>query len=300
MKKRLLMGLLILPWLLVAMLIHQHQDRVRLVKLPPQSLAQWYQPENERHVWLHTMFNLRRDMQAIEQVVEEVRGQVVPGKVPQMVADKLADNLAEWVNRFTEDYQKIAEMVPEWKHRLDQKSVRDLQTAQVSNQYDEVAVALKSLQASCNDCHHQFRSVTAALYRAPNFEHIRINEGESLSDSMTSLNTTVNQIKLAIRAGEQEPSLAALGELRIGIDAVGEVCSNCHEKMPKTYPDRGLESALDELQVSLESDDMRQQGRDLGTVAVMACAQCHGTHRIAYDTKQLLATKPSLLEVLRH
>ena len=296
MKKRLLIGLFILPWLLFAILIYLHQDRVRLVKLPPQSLAQWYQPENERHVWLHTMFNLRRDMQAIEQIFDQAGAE----QALQVATEEQREKLAEWVNRFADDYQKIAEMVPEWKHRLDQKAVQNLKTAQASDQYDEVAVVLESLQVSCNDCHRQFRSVTAALYRTPNFDHIRINANEPLSDSMKSLNTTVNQIKLAIRVGEQELSLAALGELRHGIDAIGEVCSNCHEKMPKTYPEAGLESALNELQASLESDDMRQQGRDLGTVAVMACAQCHGTHRIAYDIKQMLTTKPSLLEVLRH
>ena len=37
--------------------------------LPPASIAQWYKPQNERQVWLHTMFGLRRSMTAIQEYV---------------------------------------------------------------------------------------------------------------------------------------------------------------------------------------------------------------------------------------
>ena len=32
---------------------------------PPSTIAQWYKPANKRQVWLHTMFRLRREMQAM-------------------------------------------------------------------------------------------------------------------------------------------------------------------------------------------------------------------------------------------
>ena len=50
---------------IVGGIVYLHKDRVTLIKSPPASLAQWYKPENERQVWLHNMFKLRREMQAI-------------------------------------------------------------------------------------------------------------------------------------------------------------------------------------------------------------------------------------------
>ena len=50
----------------IAVLVIKHQPSVQLVKTPPPILAQWYKPQNKRQVWLHNMFKLRREMQAIE------------------------------------------------------------------------------------------------------------------------------------------------------------------------------------------------------------------------------------------
>ena len=38
---------------------------------PPESLKQWYKPDNKRQVWLHTMFRLRREMQAINEYADQ-------------------------------------------------------------------------------------------------------------------------------------------------------------------------------------------------------------------------------------
>ncbi len=50
---------------MVGTIVFIHRDRVALIKTPPASLAQWYKPENKRHVWLHNMFKLRREMLAV-------------------------------------------------------------------------------------------------------------------------------------------------------------------------------------------------------------------------------------------
>ena len=52
--------------LLVIGVTYKHQDKVNLVKTPPTVLAKWYKPENKRQVWLHNMFKLRREMQAVK------------------------------------------------------------------------------------------------------------------------------------------------------------------------------------------------------------------------------------------
>ena len=65
--------------------------------VPPASLEQWYKPANKRQVWLHTMFRLRREMQAIGEYAEQ--------------NDRAA--MDKWIKRLEKDYKKIADMVPE-------------------------------------------------------------------------------------------------------------------------------------------------------------------------------------------
>ena len=273
-----------LSWVLAGALVYLHKDRVQLVKLPPESLAEWYKPLNKRHVWLHNMFKLRREMQAVE----------------HYAALEQAEPLALWTERLNENYQEIREMVPEWGGRLDQDVMSRLLVAQQKNQYAQVEVLLGDLQKSCGSCHVQFRAVTAALYRAPDFAQLQLKDSETLPETMKGLNTQVNNIKIAIGAKDQAWALKSLSELKTGINEMGAMCESCHTYLPKTYPDTVVETALDELHTALLSGDVKQQGEALGKVAVSACAQCHGTHRIAYDTQQILGESPGFIELLRH
>ena len=76
-----------------------HQGKARLLKTPPNVLAQWYKPENERQVWLHNMFKLRREMQAVEFLSE----------------NKDAAHLQKWAGQLNNHYLNIADMVLEWQ-----------------------------------------------------------------------------------------------------------------------------------------------------------------------------------------
>jgi hypothetical protein len=68
--------------LVAAGLVYKHQDKVKLVKAAPIELAKWYKPENKRQVWLHNMFKLRREMQAVAFYAQ----------------NKDAEHLQQWVN----------------------------------------------------------------------------------------------------------------------------------------------------------------------------------------------------------
>lgn len=284
MKQKIIIGLLAFSWVLAGALVYLHKDRVQLVKLPPESLAEWYKPLNKRHVWLHNMFKLRREMQAVR----------------HYAALEQAEPLALWAGRLNDHYQEIRKMVPEWGGRLDQDSMRRLLNAQQENQYEQIDGLLGELQKSCDACHTQFRTVTAALYRAPDFSKMQLRDSETLAETMKALNAQVNDIKIAIGANDQVWALNSLGDLKTGINEMGVLCESCHSFLPKTYPDEVVETALGELHTALVSGDRKQQGEALGKVAVSACAQCHGTHRIAYDTQQLINSKNGFIELLRH
>ena len=62
---------LLLYFLLGVWLVPAYAEPMVSLKKPPASLEQWYKPANKRQVWLHTMFRLRREMQAIAEYAKQ-------------------------------------------------------------------------------------------------------------------------------------------------------------------------------------------------------------------------------------
>jgi hypothetical protein len=282
---------ILLQCLIIAIVInvtYKHKDKVSMVKLPPTSLAQWYKPENKRQVWLHNMFKLRREMQAV-----------------QYYAGNHADSsnedlLNKWTSRLSEHYLKIGEMVPEWQDKLNTESMDVLQALVKNKQFKEVSGVLADLTESCDACHIDYRATTATLYRAPDFSKIEISPLVPLETYMDKLTRQVNQIKIASEDGMTDVALSSLSELKAGINVLGETCSNCHKHDPRTYPDETINSTLTQLEESLKTGTLKDQGRELGTLAVIACARCHGTHRISYDARKQLSDEPDWHQLMKH
>ena len=258
--------------------IYIHKDRVILIKKPPASLAQWYQPENKRQVWLHNMFKLRREMQAVRFYSD----------------NEDMKHLQKWVARLNEHYLKIGEMVPEWSGRLDRNTIAQLQDSAENGNYQNVSDALDKLAESCDACHSDYRAVTAVIYRAPDFSSL---EFDTL---MQKLSKQINRIKIASEDGISNVALSSLAELKHGLNRLGKTCSGCHKKEQPIYPGEKTAKALASLEQSLTSGTPREQGRALGELAVLACARCHGTHRLAYDSRRLMSNEQDWLELVKH
>ena len=270
---------------IVGGIVYLHKDRVILVKSPPASLAQWYKPENERQVWLHNMFKLRREMQAIRLYSD----------------NKDAKHLEKWVTLLSEHYPKIGEMVPEWKKKLDMEAMTRLQESAKSSRYQDVSHALDDLSKGCESCHKDYRTSTVAMYRAPDYSLIEIGPSTSFKEHMEELSTQVNQVKIASEDGMQDIALSSLSDLEKGIDVLGESCVSCHKKQDaKVYPGETINKTIASLRESLGTGTLKDQGRELGTLAVLACARCHGTHRLSSDTRKLFVDRQSWVELIKH
>ena len=269
---------------LLAGTVYVHKDKVILVKKPPPSLGQWYKPENKRQVWLHNMFKLRREMQAVRFYAERKEG----------------EHLGRWVSELGRHYLEIGEMVPEWKGRLDPASLAILQESAGEGRYEELLRAADLLSGSCEGCHRDYRAVVAAMYRAPDFGPLEIDPSTSFRDHMKKLNHDVNQIKVASGDGMKELALSSLSDLKEGINSLGKSCGSCHKKDGLAYPGDKMVEAMDGLEESLKSGTPKEQGMHLGTLAVLACARCHGVHRITYDAGKLFSKGQDWLELLRH
>ncbi len=270
--------------LVIAGIVYKHKDKAVIIKTPPTDLAQWYKPENKRQVWLHNMFKLRREMQAVQFYAE--------------TKDK--EHLRKWALALNEHYLKIGEMVSSWNKKLDISTLSSLQ-ANVDNQdYTGVLAAVKTLQKSCDSCHSDYQAITALTYRAPDFSTLEIEPLVPFNSHMEKLSKQVNQIKIASEDGMSDLAISSLVDLKKDMSKLGQVCSDCHKKDKVSYPSEQMNNTLLSLENSLKTGTLKEQGMDLGTLAVQACARCHGTHRLAFGTKVLLSKDSSLTDLLKH
>ncbi len=269
-------------WFVAAWLLLAAGDSLaeeKWLAVPPASIGQWYKPQNDRQVWLHTMFNLRREMQAVAEYA-------AAGEPALM---------RQWTERFSGDYLKIAEMVPEWKDEVDYGWLKQLRSAAEAGDSEGVVRALGKIEQGCNACHREFQAVTAILYRTPDFSTLSITstaDGTTAEygDVMEELSTLVNRIKISLDDDRQAQALDALGQLRHRLEDLGGSCSNCHkDPAPRErYLGQLTRDALQELERGVKQGDKKLAGRALGSAAVYACARCHAVHRSSYAMRKKL------------
>lgn len=276
-----LQGLLIV---VVGAVAYMHKDKVNLSKAPPASLAKWYKPEHERQQWLHNMFKLRREMQAVK----------------LYSTGNEAELLDKWTALLSKHYLEISEMVPEWDNKLDVEALTRLQESVKARDQQGVSLALDDLNTTCDSCHRDYRGTVASMYRAPDFSSVKLSQPVEYKKHMETLIQQVNQIKIASEDSKQDVALSSLSKLKHGIKLQGETCVQCHEKDTREYPDANMRKTIAELEQSLATGTRKEQGRALGTLAVEACARCHGTHRIASDNRKLLVDGPNWRELIKH
>ena len=185
---------------------------------PPASLEKWYKPVNKRHVWLHTMFRLRREMQAINEYAKQ--------------KDPLG--MEKWINRLEEDYNKIAEMVPEWEEEIKPRLLPELEMFAEKGDTLRVAKTRKMIQRTCDDCHSIYQPLVTAMYRSPHYDDIQVKDingiPQSFEDNMEDLSESVNRILIALDDGHKPIALQASQNLAGQLQNLADSCNSCHKK----------------------------------------------------------------------
>jgi len=246
---------------------------------PPASLEEWYKPANKRQVWLHTMFRLRREMQAIGEYAR--------------LDDREA--MEKWIKRLDKDYNKIADMVPEWEKEIKPRLLSDLETFANKGDTYRLDKTLDMIQRTCDDCHDSYQPLVTALYRSPDYDEIKVNnldgKKQNYVDNMEALSKSVNRILIALDDGHQPVALQATQDLASQLQNLGDSCSSCHKE--DEYPHerilgKATQQRFETLQTSISEERVKDSQKLMGEIAVTVCARCHNTHRIVYDLRNAL------------
>ena len=246
---------------------------------PPTSLEQWYKPANKRQVWLHTMFRLRREMQAIGEYAK--------------LDDREA--LEKWIKRLDKDYNKIADMVPEWEKEIKPRLMPELETFAEKSDTHRLEATLDMIQRTCDDCHDNYQPLVTALYRSPNYDDINVNSidgnKQSFENNMTALSESVNRVLIALDDGHNPSALQASQNLSRQLQNLGDSCNRCHKD--DEYPRERIlgeatQQRFETLQTNINEGRVKDSQKLMGEIAVTVCARCHNTHRIVYDLRNAL------------
>ena len=249
------------------------------IDTPPASLEKWYKPANKRQAWLHTMFRLRREMQAISEYAEQ--------------NDQAG--MKKWIKRLEKDYNKIADMVPEWEKDTKPRLLSELEMFAGKGDTYRVGKTLKMIQRTCDDCHVDFQPLVTAIYRSPHYDDIKLKDingkQQSFEDNMADLSESVNRILIALDDGHKTIALQASQNLKDQLSNLGDSCNRCHKD--DGYPHERIlgdstQKNLESLQAGINEDRVKDSQKLMGEIAVTVCARCHNTHRIVYDLRNAL------------
>lgn len=249
------------------------------IKFPPASLEQWYKPANKRQVWLHTMFRLRREMQAIREYAE--------------TNDTAA--MKKWIQRLDKDYNKIADMVPEWENAIKPRLLSELEMFAEKGDSYRLGRTLKMIERTCDDCHTYYQPLVTAIYRSPHYDDIKIKKegdtSQSFEDNMEQLSESVNRLLIALDDGHKSVALEASQSLSDQLQDLGKSCNSCHKD--DAYPrerilGKATQQRIATLQNNIKQDKVKDSQKLMGEIAVTVCARCHNTHRIVNDLRNAL------------
>jgi cytochrome c553 len=249
------------------------------LKQPPTSLEQWYKPANKRQVWLHTMFKLRREMQAIHDNAES--------------GDKVA--MLKWINRLDKHYNKIADMVPEWEKEIKPRLLSELEMFAKKGDVPRLKKTLKMIKRTCDDCHTVYQPLVTAVYRSPYYDDIKLKSTDgkthSFEDNMEQLSKSVNRTLIALDDGHNNIAMQSSKNLVEQLNTLSDSCSSCHKD--DAYPQerilgKATQQRLEKLKKNISEGKIKDSQKLMGEIAVTVCARCHNTHRITSDLRNAL------------
>ena len=249
------------------------------LEIPPTVLEKWYKPANKRQVWLHTMFRLRREVQAISEYAA--------------LNDQPA--LDKWIKRLEKDYSKIVEMVPEWKKEIKPRLIDELEMFAEKGDFVRLEKTLKMIERTCDDCHTTYQPLVTAIYRSPSYDDIKVNDingvEQSFEDNMEDLSASVNRILIALDDGHKPRALHVSKTLSTQLKNLGDSCKACHKD--DVYPRERIlgkttQVNFEKLQKNISAGRVKDSQKLMGEIAVTVCARCHNTHRIVYDLRNAL------------
>ncbi len=239
----------------------------------PASLDEYFPPQAQGPVYLFEMF-------ALEGPFGGIMGDLQQGDMEGVTANFQA---------FKEQYEKIADLVPEWTALFPMDPVNALGDALQSGDPSKVGPAMGEVGAVCGNCHLRNMVKVQQKYHWPDFHDIEIEnplsgETENFMDYMFAISGTFGAIANDLQQGQLDNARNDFQAFDILFDTLAEKgCSDtaCHGDSPRTYfVDQSVLGMIGQLGQVLNADspDPVAVAELSGGIGNESCIKCHMVH----------------------
>ncbi|MBI2852854.1 MAG: hypothetical protein HYX84_07125 [Chloroflexi bacterium] len=243
----------------------------------PASLDNFFPPKAQGPVWLLEMF-------ALESYFSGTMTDVQQGDS----ASKISTNF----KAFKTQYQKMSDMVPEWKNLFPMKPVDDLGAVLDSGDMAKIGPAFGAVGEVCSNCHVRNLVKAHQKYHWPSFDTVSI--ANPLGGTALGWKDYMLQMSLAFGGIGNDLKQGQLGNARKSYQAFSALfkglpqgCNACHAT-PRTYfVDASVQALVDEMGKALDAPvtEAKKVEELSGAIGNESCMKCHLVHFPAPDTK---------------
>jgi len=268
-----IMGAIVLVTALTTVMSLATQEEAKrpsyAITKPPESMDQYYPLQAEAPVYLQEMFNL-----------EGAWGSIIAN----MQKGDFAAALVAYQG-FSEKYNQLSKMIPEWKGYFKAELVEALGKALQSGDPQQIQEALGKVGSTCGNCHGDNILGTWYRYSWKDLHEISVEDpvsGEEVGfkDYMYMVAGNFGGIGGALQQGQVPAARKAYLGFRSRMEGLKKACENCHETERSYYVSQDVMHTLTIMGVELANPKPNPEeiGRLSGQVGMASCRGCHLVH----------------------
>jgi cytochrome c556 len=284
MKKKKILGAMMITLLVMSWFVSPAMGRDVLIKEPPKSLSKFYPPESKKPEWIGIMHKMSGHF----------------GGVFMNMGQKDWANADKHVNGLAEAYEKASKMVPEWEEYFDLKAAKAFVEAVKSRDPKAIGKASGPLGKTCGSCHDDNIAAVWTKFHWPSVEHMKIedpiDEKEiEYPDYMGLLSKSFKGVTVNFGDGKKDLALKGAKVFKKRYMELKTTCSKCHttDIVKQFFVGEPVAKAFDDMTKELANEKPNPGivWKNVGIIGKLGCKKCHLTHR-AYSIFQEVWEKP--------
>lgn len=235
----------------------------------PETLNAFYPPVAGQPIYLTRMLDLETSFSGI-------------------VVDLMEDDIEGARNSFGDfagKYRDVAEMLPEWKGKYPEKSVKELGAALDAGDKKRAMSAFAEVGGICHRCHVETMVSVQQKYHWGDFGALAVKD--PLSGAATGypqfkqfLAANLAGITVDLRQGQSDYARKQFEGFRARFQALSESCNRCHEEKSRYYVGRDVQDTVEEIGKAFRSrtvaaDEVIALAAKIGRES---CFKCHLVH----------------------
>ena len=242
----------------------------------PASLDKYFPPQSPKPVYLMEMFGLSNPFEGISLDLQE---------------KDMAGAKANY-DAFKAQYQKLSNMVDEWKDKFPMGPVDTLGQALAGGDPSKVGPAMGRVGQVCASCHILNQIKAHQKYHWGNFDEIKINDPLSQKqiswhDYMMQMAGTFSGIGNELQQKQLDNARKNFKAFNAMFEGLTEGCALCHDTPRAYFVDEKVKGMIAEIGKAIDANppDGNTLQQLLGAVGQESCMKCHLVHMASFNTK---------------